>query len=64
MLLALEADEDAVLGDDEFVLALKDAFEVLLVEVDASELIDYLIDRLDQLNSVLEVIGLINLLRK
>lgn len=60
----MEADEDAVLGDDEFVLALKDAFEVLLVEVDASELIDYLIDRLDQLNSVLEVIGLINLLRK
>lgn len=64
MLLALEANVDAVLTYDQLVLALKDAFEVFLVEVDASKLVDYLIYCLDQLHSVLEVIGLVDLLRE
>lgn len=46
------------------MLALKDAFEVLLIEVDASELVDDLVYCLDQLYSVLEVVGFVYLLRE
>lgn len=64
MLLALEADEDAALGEDELVLALKDALEAFLIEVYASKLIDDLVDRLDQLYSLLKMVGLVYFLRE
>lgn len=61
MLLALEADKNAVLSKDELVLSLQDTFEVFLIEVDASKLIDDLINRLNQLHPLLKMIRLIYL---
>jgi hypothetical protein len=62
MLLTLEADLQAVLVDDEFMLLLKDALEVVLVEVDPSKLVDDLIDGLDEFHSFFEVFCFVNLL--
>lgn len=61
MLFPLETDLNAVLTDYELVLSLQNLLQVLFVEVDSPEFVDYLIDGLDQLHSLLKVFGPVNL---